>query len=260
MKRFIRTGFCVMVGLFFVIGIVSQVGAFEIGARGYYWFPSFKTDIRVDDADKRGSDINVKDMLGLSTQYYPSVEGFVGLGKHHISLMYTPVDYSDTAAITGAVTFKGKSYADGDTVETELKFTMLDLEYQYDLLDLENILAGFSIGVIGKIKYLDGHVRLHDLEAGGPDEKETFQVPVPMLGLGLHIGILADFLEARAKVTGIGYSGNSMIEAFADLSITPFPFLDIHGGYKIVRVDVEHDDYYMDSEFSGPYLALTVGF
>jgi hypothetical protein len=259
MRRFIRAGFIVMVGLFFVIGAVNSASALELGARAYYWFPSFKTDVRADDLGIPGNDINVKDMLGLSTKYFPSVEAFAGIGKHHLSLTYTPVDYSDSTLLASNVTFKGKTYTGGDTVETELKFAMLDLEYQYDLLDFENILAGFSIGLIGKVKYLDGKVRLNDTTAS-IDEKETFQVPVPMLGLGLHIGILADLLEARAKVTGIGYSGNSLIEAFADLSVTPFPFLDIHGGYKIIRVNVEHNDYYMDSEFSGPYVALTVGF
>ena len=31
----------------------APVGAFEIGARGLYWFPSFKADIRADDAGKK---------------------------------------------------------------------------------------------------------------------------------------------------------------------------------------------------------------
>jgi hypothetical protein len=257
MRRFIRTGFIIMVGLFFVIGAVNSASALEFGARAYYWFPSFKTDVRADDLGIPGNDINVKDMLGLSTKYFPSVEAFAGLGKHHLSLTYTPVDYSDSTVLASNVTFKGRTYTAGAMVETELKFAMFDLEYQIDLFDFENILAGFSIGAIGKIKYLDGDARLN---GAGNDEKERFRIPLPMIGVGAHIGILADILEARAKLTGVGYSGNSLIEALADLSFTPFPLIDLHAGYKIVRLNLEYKDYYMDSEFSGPYVALTVGF
>ena len=81
-----------------------------------------------------------------------------------------------------------------------------------------------------------------------------------MIGLGAHIGLIANILEARAQVTGMGYSGNYVIEAMADLSVTPFPFVDIHGGYKYIGLQVDTSDYYMSTQFSGPFVALTVGF
>jgi hypothetical protein len=137
---------------------------------------------------------------------------------------------------------------------------MLDLEYQYDLVNLENILAGFSLGLIGKIKYVDGETTLRDpsipLAAS-----ETLKVPIPMIGVGAHIGILANILEARAKVTAAGYSADNLIyEAMADLSLSPFPFMDIHGGYKIIKLKIDRRDYFMDSAFAGPYVGLTIGF
>jgi hypothetical protein len=46
----------------------------------------------------------------------------------------------------------------------------------------------------------------------------------------------------------------------ADLSVTPFPFVDIHGGYKYIGLQVDTSDYYMSTQFSGPFVALTVGF
>jgi hypothetical protein len=33
-----------------MMGLVTPAGAFEIGARGYYWFPSLTADLRMDDA------------------------------------------------------------------------------------------------------------------------------------------------------------------------------------------------------------------
>ncbi len=70
------------------------VGAFEIGARGYYWFPGFKADMKSDSAAKPGTDINLKDNLDVGTKAFPSVEVFGGLGRSHLGLTYTPINYS----------------------------------------------------------------------------------------------------------------------------------------------------------------------
>ena len=242
----------------FLLGFVVSAQAFEIGARGYYWWPEFSGDIRVDKDGVTGTNINVEDELGVGDESYPSVEVFAGIGKHHISLMYTKADYSGEKNLSRTIDFMGKTYTAGTFVQSDLEFTMLDLEYQYDLLDLENVLAGFSLGVIGKIKYLEGEARLR---GGGYDESETFRAPIPMVGLGVHVGILADILEVRAKATGIGYSGNKFYEGLADVSLTPFPFLDIHGGYRIIKLEVDDiSDVYSDIEFKGPYAGLTISF
>ena len=134
---------------------------------------------------------------------------------------------------------------------------MMDFHYQYDFLDLENVLAGFSLGGVFQVKYLDGNVAL---KTTGIDEKEDFTMPIPMLGLNLHIGILADILEARVRGTAIGYAGNTIYELMADISWTPLPFLDIHGGYKTFIIDIDEDEVVLDYDMSGPYAALTLSF
>jgi len=119
------------------------------------------------------------------------------------------------------------------------------------------VLAGFSLGVVLQVKYLDGEV---GLKTTGIDEKEDFTLPIPMIGLNLHIGMLADVLEARLRGTAIGYAGNAIYELMADISWTPLPFLDIHGGYKTFVIDIDEDDVIFNYDMSGPYVALTVSF
>jgi hypothetical protein len=58
----------------------------------------------------------------------------------------------------------------------------------------------------------------------------------------------------------MGYSGNYIYEALADISVTPFAFVDIHGGYKIIGVKVDDvSDVTSKTTFQGPYVALTIG-
>jgi hypothetical protein len=131
--------------------------------------------------------------------------------------------------------------------------------YQYDLLDLENILAGFSLGAVGRIKLFDGEVEIKSFTPP-ESESESFTAPIPMLGLNLHLGILADLLEARVLATGMGYGGGTIFDGQAEISLTPFPFLDIHGGYRIFSIDVDADDVEFDYDTSGPYAAVTLSF
>jgi len=247
--------------VFFVLALLlflaTPVGAFEIGARGLYWFPTFKADIRADDEGKKGDDINLKDTLGVENQSFPSFEVFMGGGNHHLNIAYTPIDYSGSTQLTQKIVFNGRTYAAGTRVDSGLKFKMVDLEYRYNFLDTENILAGFSLGLIGQIKYLDGEAMISAPESKTGSEVK-FRVPVPMVGLGTHIGILHDLLEVRAKVTGIAYSDNHYYEALADISFTPFPFLDIHAGYKAMQLKIDHSDLFLDSQIAGPFVGLTV--
>lgn len=230
-------------------------GAFEIGARALYWFPAFKADMKADAAGLAGTEVNAKDVLGLGYQGIPTVEAFGGLGRHRVTLGYTPVSYSGSTTLGSPINFGGQTFT--GKVDTDLKLRMLDLEYQYKFLDMENLLAGFSLGAIGQIKYIDGEAKL---TSGSKTAEQTARIPLPMVGLGAHAGLLAGILEARAKLVGISYSGNYFYEALADISFTPFPFLDLHGGYKHIGLKVDKSDLYLNTQFTGPYIGLTVSF
>jgi hypothetical protein len=135
---------------------------------------------------------------------------------------------------------------------------MIDLEYQYKLINFNYILAGLSFGIIAKVKYFDGEVKI---KSSLSDTNKNIQVPIPMIGIGAKIGLLANILEARAKVTGMGYSGNLFYDAMADLSLTPIPFLNIHGGYRAMSVKIDNvSDVYAKMDFYGPYVGLLISF
>lgn len=251
------------IAIFFALALLfcfaMPVGAFEIGARALYWFPSFKADIKVDDSDLTGDNLNLKDTLGVKDESFPSFEVFVGHGRHHLNVAYTPIDYSGSTILTQKIVFNSQTFAVGSNVDTNLQLKMFDLEYRYTFLDTENILAGFSLDLIAQIKYIDGEAKINaPASETGSDFK--FRAPMLMLGLGTHIGLLQDILEVRAKVTGMAYSGNYLYEALADLSFTPFPFLDIHAGYKAIRLKIDQSGLLLDSEFAGPFVGLTVSF
>jgi len=249
------------VAVVFSLMVAAQANALELGARAYLWVPDLKkADIQTIAAGVEQSNINTKDMLGVGNKITYAVEAYGGVGKNHLSLMYTPFGYTSDAVLAAALNYNGVTYNPGTTVHSDLDYSMFDLKYQRDLINMENILAGFSIGGIAQIKYSTGSFKLN-AAANGFDQKKSFNSVIPMVGVGAHIGLLAKLLELRAQVTGGGYgSNNYSYEALADLSLTPFPFLDIHAGYKLLQLKMDVNDYKMDTLYTGPYVALAVGF
>lgn len=239
--------------------IAMPACAFEIGARGLYWFPSFKTDIKVDSGGVVGNTLNLKDTLGVKDASFPSFEVFMGLGRHHFNVAYTPIAYSGSASLTRDITFNGQTFTASSRVDTDMKLRMYDLQYRYTLLDFENLAAGFSVDAIGQVKYIDAEARI-SASSNGIGSAGKLRAPMLMVGLGAHVGILHNLLEARVAATGMAYSNSYLYEALADLSLTPFPFLDIHAGYKTIRLKIDYSDVFLNSEFSGPYIGLTVSF
>jgi outer membrane protein len=243
----------------FVITLPLPAGAMEFGARGFWWMPSLNANIRVDKSGIQGDNISLKDDLGLDDRGTYSVEAFAGTKNHHFSIMYTPLEYSGSKTVNRDITFNGQIYPVNTAVDSSIKIRMYDMEYQYDLINLENVMAGFSIGILGKVKYIAGETKLASAATG--ETKQTFTVPIPMIGAGMHIGLIADLLETRVKGAWIGYSGNSFYDASAEISLTPFPFLDIHGGYRLMKIKVDNiSDVYGDMDFYGPYVGISIGF
>lgn len=231
----------------------------ELGVRGYYWTPKLGGDIRVDDNAILGTKVEYVDTLGIDDESSPVIEAFLGAGRHHLMVGYYQVDYRGEQALTQPVVFNGDVYTINDTVRSQLEFQALEGMYQYDVLDFENILAGFSIGLVGKVKVFRGSARIESVLTAQRTEKD-FNAPIPMLGANVHVGLIGDLLEARVLAAGMGYTDNKVVDAQAELSLTPLPFLDITGGYRFFNIDVDQDDVAFNYDTSGPYLGVAVKF
>lgn len=232
----------------------GAAGAFEVGARVAYWIPQLSGEVRLDDGVK-GDTVDFTDDLGVDDENFFFGDAWLWIGDHHLILSATRVDYSGTKTLSSPITFGDKPFS-GRT-DTSLEYTQLDLAYRYDLIDLENILAGFSLGPQVQVKYLDGEVRM---EAAGQEESQSFQIPIPMVGLGGHLGILADLLEVRAHAVGMAYRGNRIVEASGEVSYNPLPFIELVAGYRYFQIDVETDDLTLDYAQTGPYVGVGAKF
>ena len=251
-------------GLWLAVGLVllaTAASALEFGAQGFYWYPELSGDLRVDAGGVVGTRFDLEEDMDVDKEGFIGVKLFAGLGSHHLSVEAMRVTYKGTYTQNEEIIFGGiviPITADGDF---ELDYAMVDAIYRWDLIDLENVLAGFSLGPILSGKLLQGTAELtatHPLAS--EHQKEEFNAIIPMVGAGAHVGILADLLEANLEVRGIGYNGNKVIDARAEIAYTPFPFLDVGVGYRVIQLDVDYDDVSLDLSQAGPWAGLTLGF
>jgi len=253
MKRMLFVLICFLA----VFGMVFPVSAFELGVRGYYWFPELTGELRLDGAGIVGTDLDLEDDLGLDNESFPVVEAFAGIGRHHLSVAFYNFDYDGDIVLARDIYFNGELFHKDERIFSTLAYDNYDLMYRYDLIDLENFLAGGSLGLVGRLMIFDGSA---SIVSAAVTTKEEFTAPIPMIGANLHVGILKDVIEARVLITGIGYGDNTAFDGQAEISLTPFPFMDFHGGYRFFKIDVEEDDVMLDFDNSGLYVALTLSF
>ena len=246
-------------GVLTLMATALPAQGFEAGVRANYWFPSLDGDITYSDNSLKGTKLDLQDDLGFDDEYYPFGEIFLGLGDHHLSFSFYRADYKGTETLDQDINFGGDTFFAGEKIKSTLEYDVYDLTYQYDVLDLENVLAGFSLGLVGRVRVFDFEAEIRS-ESTGLRQKEDYTLPLPMLGLNFHLGILADILEARILATGMGYWDGYMIDAQAELSFTPIPFVDIQAGYRTFFIDADTNDLKLNYNTSGLYAGITVSF
>jgi outer membrane protein len=230
---------------------------FEAGARGMYWFPDLSGSVQTFVSGVQGTKFDIKDDLNVGDENFPSGEAFVRIGRLHFRVGYTPVKFDGNKQLTRQIVFNGQTFNVSDNVVSQLDLKMIDGEVQFDLLQPDIAVAGFNLGIILKVKYVDGTVELRSTAA---TETRDFTAPIPMVGVAAGMGFLNNMVRADARVTGISYSGNHLFEGDAYASFSPLPFLKIQGGYRLIDLKIDEDDIEATLKLKGPYVGAQLSF
>lgn len=252
--------FAMIPGVLALVAVAAPAFALpgmDVGVRGYYWFPDLTAKVQTFTPPAPDTMIDAKGDLGVKDDEFPSGEAFIRFGRVHLRVGYTPVSYDGNKMLTNPIDFNGQVFIAGDNVVSALDVTMLDGDIQIDLLRPDVVAASFNLGLIVKVKYVDGTV---EIKGSGATETKDFKAPIPMAGLAAGVGVLKNVLRADARVTGIAYSGNHLYEGDVFASFAPFPFFRIQGGYRYVDMKVDEDDIVAELKMKGPYAGAQLSF
>jgi hypothetical protein len=128
---------------------------------------------------------------------------------------------------------------------------------QFDLLRPDVAAVSINLSLIAKVKYVDGKVELRNSTIS---ETRDFKAPIPTVGAAAGVGFLKNMVRVDARVTGIAYSDNHLIEGDAFASFVPFPFFRVQGGYRVIDFKIDEDDILAKLKLKGPYIGAQVSF
>lgn len=255
MRRILQV-LTVAAGFLLMAGSAFAASGFEVGARGAYWFPKLTGSAQTNTTGDTRFDF--KDTLGVKDENIPFGEAFLRIGSTTIRVGYSQFKFDGDKELTQTVVFNGITYSATDNVISRLDLKMVDGEVQYDFLRPDIGIAGFNVGLLLKVKYVDGKVELRSVSQG--TTVKDFKAPVPMIGVAAGVGTLKDMVRVDARVAGIAYSGNHLYDADAYASFAPVPFFRIQGGYRYIDLKVDRDGALASFKLKGPYVGGQLSF
>ncbi len=225
---------------------------------GRYWFTDLEGDLNVTDGGLAGTDIDIKDDLGVDDEDFWEIRATLEFGSHKFRYGFVNLEWDGDNTLTETINFGGETFTVSTFVVTDIDIVYHRLGYEYDFIDT----LDYRLGAIFEVKFFDV-----DASVEAPNvvpavkESESFTAPVPTIGVAFQAG-LPFLLDVGGEVTGItlgkyGY----LIDAEAAVNFNPFPFVTLSGGYRYFKLHADvDDDFELDLDLNGPFVLLRVGF
>jgi len=227
----------------------------ELGAG--FWNPS--ADLQIASG-ANGSTIDAKNDLGLQDQKVSEFQLVVKPAlKHKFRVQFIPFNYAQTGTLRSTLTFGGRTFPAGASVNSTLEWKAWRFGYEYDFVSTYH---GF-IGLIVDVKYTDVAATL---SASGQTGSASVKAPIPALG-GVARLYLASNLSLTGELTGFAFPGGwikSTSGHYADMDLYAMlnvvDSLGIRAGFRKFDVEYTLTNDTGTFKMNGPYLGVSIRF
>lgn len=144
-------------------------------------------------------------------------------------------------------------------------YTDISTEASMDMLHLGALfnlpLPMLELGIGAGVHYIDGQA---EIKANGLKEKGSASAPLPVAKARLHFSPPGLDLDLGLAGEGLAYSGHSFLDLRGTIGYTLQDLfigdLRLEGGYRHISVDYDEEDLMLDTSFSGPFAGLSLNF
>ncbi|MDX8414013.1 MAG: hypothetical protein R8J85_07995 [Mariprofundales bacterium] len=202
--------------------------------------------------------LGVDSVLAMQNNSGVTLEGAVQFGDHRISLNILPVSVGGSRNITAPITFSGKTYAAGSTINSSFKSTIYDFGYTYFFINMDDLPSRLQLGVEVTLKINQIKASISNGAAGSSTINTT--APIPTIGLRGRVA-LADFvgLVGRIGYLSVGKIG-SYLDVDSQVEFSLLPLVGGYAGYHYIQLKTNTSNSYSDIRFSGPYIGMMARF
>jgi hypothetical protein len=196
---------------------------YHIEAGADLWFPTADMTISSEQLGIVGSQINLKNDLGLADQRFSALQLQLRPARSHkLFLNYTPVDYNQTATLNQDIVFNGIRYRLGLPVNSDLNWKTYEIGYEYDFVVKNWGFVGFDL----QAKYTDVNISLTSPIAS---EFAHARGPIPAIG-----GIVRYYVVPNIAITG-ELSGFKIPDSIDSRYNAHYVDLDLYGTLNLTN-------------------------
>jgi outer membrane protein len=246
-RGMIRSNIILFFFIMLLIPAASYGIGFELAVGGWYTSPLGEISYDPGDLDIM---IDLENDFAYEEEW--NLSGRVKLEVPivpNIYLMATPLEYEETGSKDTSFTFGDVDFSAGTDLESKLTMKMYDVGLYYGLPFLELATSGIfdvELGVNARILDIEASIEQDSLE-----ESDDFTGAYPLAYLGARVSPI-DNLAFEVEARGITYSDVTLLSAIGRMKISPIGPLFIAGGYRYEMLDVEINDFVVDTQFKGP--------
>lgn len=236
--------------------LLAAQNSFEI--TGGYWMPQFNGRVRVEQSGF-GTDIDPKRDLGISDTNF--AQGGISWrhGRHRLSFLYTPIDYSGDQMASRTILFNGRQYAFGTRVVSDLEVQHLQLSWSWQFIDIRDGLVR-----LGPVVEANGFLMKGSLVAPNVGmafaEKEELSAGLPTVGAALDIQPhpRVDLYGQMAGMQAGDYG--YFVGSEAGLKVRAWKPLMLTAGYRTFNMHVKSTRDFANLRIGGPFVGAGLRF
>jgi hypothetical protein len=222
-----------------------------------YWFPELSGSVKAVSADV-GSGVDYKDDLGLEDEGIPEgrITWYPG-SNHRVRLSYFQVGYEGDNRLEKTITFRGREFTVGTTIESTADIKDLKLGWAWQFINLADGKIKLGTLLEGGVSWVDYSIK--DTSTPLKTEK-SYTVPVAAIGFALDVAPWK-WMDAFLDLSGLplGKYGHTL-NVEGGVKIIPIKNVSVFGGYRYSDIKYEDDPDFLKLRLSGPFVGATLRF
>ncbi len=223
------------------------------------WVTDLESNIKISSGDSEGgTELDFKHDLNVGDDDFVDVRvSYQATSRSKIRLSYVQMDFSGEKTLAQALSFGGRTFAVGSRVETGLDAELIRLAWIRQMINKEY----FQIDGIVEVKGLSLVVNMH-VPSTEVNQRDTSTLVVPTVGVAVNVKPFS-VINVFGEVTGLyidqgeyGYT----YDAEAGIRIIPFEHVNIIGGYRVLKINLEDAPDFAKLRLEGPFISVVVRF
>ncbi len=223
------------------------------------WVTDLEVNIKVSSGHSDGgTELDFKHDLNIGDDDFVDVRvSYQATSRSKIRLSYVQMDFDGEKTLAKTLRFGGITFAAGSRVLTGLDLGLIKLAWIRQMINKKY----FQIDGMVEVKGMSIVTNLH-APSTEVNERDTSTMAVPTVGVAVNVKPFS-VINVFGEVTGLYIDQDEygyIYDAEAGIRIIPFKHVNIIGGYRVLKINLEDAPDFAKIRLEGPFMSVVVRF